>query len=87
MYMQETHSKEQEAKNMKIIEMVGTVVNNDGKALKELLSGCHEPGTMRHTGNFAFEAQTPNGKRMVIITEPTDYEEQDKIRIKNISIS
>jgi hypothetical protein len=64
-------------------ELNGKVVENNGKALAALILA--DAGTLRHTGNFCFEA-TKGGKRLTIHTEPAycDDEEYKFIRITSI---
>ena len=67
-------------------ELIGKEVQNDGVALEVLLRGELSFTGLRHTGNFVFEAQTPDGKMLVVHTQPVD-EENEVIRITGITVT
>jgi len=62
---------------------IGTVVKNDGKDLARAL-GIYDAGSVRHTGNFCFEASY-SGIAITITTEPQD-DEYELIKITDIRI-
>ena len=60
--------------------VVGETVKNDGKALKRLMEEHFPISDFRHTRDYVFRADLPDGNALLVVTEPVD-EEGDEIRI------
>ena len=58
----------------------GETVKNDGKALQRLIEEHYAISGFRHTGDYVFRADLPDGNALIVFTEPVD-EEGDEIRI------
>ena len=68
-----------------VSDMVGRTVKNAGKALRLLLSVYFNFSNFRHTGNYVFSAELPDGSLVVISTVPIDGKEE-QIRILSVDI-
>lgn len=78
--------KKRSGTHMKNIgDFIGTTVKNDGYALDGLLKDFTKTCTMKHTGDFRFEAQAKDGGMLRITTRPTD-EDYTEIEITAISL-
>lgn len=65
----------------------GTILENDGKALPQLLGSILKPGTFRHAGSFVFNAETKDGRQVIITTEPADPEDDEHKQIRIIDLA
>jgi hypothetical protein len=61
-------------------------VDNDGKALPELL-GVKNGERFRHVGDFAFKARLSLGLDITVITEPADPTDEDYKQIRIVMIN
>lgn len=50
--------------------LTGKKIANDGKAIVDVLKGIIKYGTLKHIGNFVFEAEGKDGNKIRIYTSP-----------------
>lgn len=63
----------------------GRIIDNNINMLAEFMGDDCIPESLKHVGDFVFEADTHEGNTLCIETKPTD-EDQTKIKIENVTI-
>lgn len=64
-------------------ELKGLTVKNNGVDMEQLLCEKYGAASLRHIGNFTFEAALASGETLTIYTEPVD-EEYTEIKITGV---